>query len=260
MTYIVAIANEKGGVAKTTTVASLAGALVKSGQDVLVVDLDPQANLTLALGIPPHTVRRSVADILLNAAPALSVSRETSIPGLDIIPSNTEMVYAERFLPIRQNYTLILKRALANITSYDIILIDCPPALGAVTQNGITAANMLIIPTLAEYFSAYSLRNVMALVKKVRTEDNPNLVYKILVTLFDIRLNAHKSLLAQFRETFNTAMFDTIIQIDSKLRECTIAGTPITHYMPSSRGAKQYSALAQELVAYAKKEENYQSA
>ena len=153
MTRIIAISNEKGGVAKTTTAVSLGGALVEMGREILLVDLDPQANLSLALGITPQNVRRSIADILLNSAAPLSISRETSIPGLDLIPSNSEMGMAERFLPIRQNYKFVLREALSSIHHYDSIILDCPPSLGVITINALVAADLLIIPTHAEYFS-----------------------------------------------------------------------------------------------------------
>ena len=156
MSTIIAIANEKGGVAKTTTSLALGGVFVQEGKDVLLVDLDAQANLTLALGIKPPTVRRSAVDVMLNAASILSVSRETSLPGLDIIPANAEMGKAERFLPVRSNYAYTLRDALQTRLYYDYIILDCPPSLGAVTLNALTAADLLIIPTQAEYFSSRS--------------------------------------------------------------------------------------------------------
>lgn len=250
MTQIIAIANEKGGVAKTTTAISLGGALVEMGKDVLLVDLDPQANLSLALGVTPHNVRRSIADVLLNSATAVSVSRETSIPGLDLIPSNAETRMTERFLPIRQNYKHVLRQALEHIRLYDTIILDCPPSMSAISQNALVAANLLIIPTQAEYLSAYALRNVMSTVRSIRAQDNPDLTYRILITMLDVRIGSHKVLNKQLRSTFGKAVFETVIQIDSKLRECTIAGLPITHYVPRSRSAQQYRALAQELTQY----------
>ncbi len=254
MTHIIAIANEKGGVAKTTTAISLGGALVEMGKDALLIDLDPQANLSLALGVTPHNVRRSIADVLLNSATALSVSRETSIPGLDLIPSNAETGMAERFLPIRQNYKHVLRQSLDQIRVYDIIILDCPPSMGAISQNALAAANLLIIPTQAEYFSAYALRNVMGTIRSIRAQDNPALTYRILITMLDVRIGSHKVLSKQLRATFGKAIFETKIQIDSKLRESSIAGLPITHYVPRSRSAQQYRALAQELTQYAKTE------
>jgi len=254
MTRIIAIANEKGGVAKTTTAISLGGAFVEMEQDVLLVDLDPQANLSLALGLPPHKIRRSVADIMLNSATPMSISRETSIPGLDVLPSNADMGMAERFLPIRQNYQQVLKKALDTIHLYDKIILDCPPSMGATTINALVAADLLIIPTQPEYLSAYALRHVMASIRSVRQDDNPDLMYRILITMLDIRIGSHKALSKQLQDTFGKAIFETIIQIDSKLRESTIAGLPITSYFPRSRSAQQYRALAQEMTQYVKKE------
>ena len=254
MTRIIAIANEKGGVAKTTTAISLGGALVEMGEEVLLVDLDPQANLSLALGFPPHKTRRSIADVMLNSAAPTGISRETSIPGLDVLPSNAEMSMAERFLPIRQNYQYILKHTLRSIPLYDTIILDCPPSMGVITLNALVAADLLIIPTQAEYLSAYALRHVMATLRTVRRENNPALMYRILITMLDKRIGSHKALSAQLQTTFGKAVFETIIQIDSTLRESTIAGLPITHYVPRSRSAEQYRALAQELASYGKTE------
>jgi len=250
MTQIITIANEKGGVAKTTTAIALGGAYIEMGQDVLLVDLDPQANLSLALGFPPHQVRHSTADILLNSATAASVSRETSIRGLDVIPSNGEMSMAERFLPMRQDYQFILRNALQTLTHYDTIIVDCPPSIGVITTNALTAANLLVIPTQAEYLSAYALRHVMSAIRKVRSTDNPGLTYRILITMFDVRIGSHKAIHQQLHNTFGKAVCQTTIQVDSKLRESTIAGQPITHYASRSRSAQQYRALAQELIQY----------
>lgn len=249
--HIIAIANEKGGVAKTTTVISLGGALAQTGREVLLIDLDTQANLSLGLGVDPTRVRRSIADVLLNSASLLSVSRETSIPGLDLVPANAEMGLAERFLPVRQNYDQILKNVLqknAAISAYQYIILDCPPSLGAVTTNALTAADFVIAPTQPEYFSAYGLRSLMAAIRRVRSQSNPNLAYYILVTMLDRRNRIHRTMLEQLLATFGDGLLKTVIEIDTKLRESTVAGLPITHYYPKSRSAGQYSALAQELL------------
>ena len=246
--YVIAIANEKGGVAKTTTVISLGGALVELGKEVLVIDLDTQANLTLGLGLAPANVRKSVGDILLNSASLMSVSRETAIPGLDLIPSNADMGLAERFLPVRKNYEFILKNTLENAKSYDFILLDCPPSLGAVTVNALTAAQVVIAPTQPEYFSAYGLRSVMAAIRRVRGQSNPDLIYFVLITMMDRRNRIHRTLNEQLQATFGDGLLKTVIETDTKLRESTVAGMPITHYYSSSRSAGQYRALAQELI------------
>ncbi|HKJ27194.1 MAG TPA: AAA family ATPase, partial [Anaerolineales bacterium] len=175
--FTIAIANEKGGVAKTTTAVSLAGALVEMNKKVLAIDLDPQANLTLALGHRPIPEQPSVANVLLNSENISKTIVPTEIEGLDLVPSNSDLGVAERFLPVRQNYDTILKNALGGFLNYDYIIFDCPPALGAVTLNALTAANMLIIPTQAEYFSAYALKNMMSAIRQVRTQNNPSLIY-----------------------------------------------------------------------------------
>ncbi len=253
MTHIIAVANEKGGVAKTTTCLALGGALVENGYEVLLVDLDAQANLTLGIGLQPTAMRHTIADVLLNASTALSASRETDIPGLDIIPANQEMITAERFLPIRQNYRHILRQALRDTALYDFILLDCPPSLGAVTSNALMAAQHLIIPTQAEYFSAYALRNVLQLIRQIQQKGNKTLDYRILITMLDLRNGVHRTIEKQIRTRFGEKVYQTAIQIDTKLRESTVAGVPVTHFSKVSRGAEQYRVLAQELITHVEK-------
>ncbi len=250
MTYILAIANQKGGVAKTTTVVSLGGALAKMGNEVLLVDLDAQANLTLSLGNDPNGAHGSIADVLLNSADIYSVSRQSGIEGIDLVPANQEMDLAERFLPIRQNYECILRDGLNGRQAYDFILLDCPPSMGAVTLNALNAAHMLIIPTQPEYFSAHALRNMMAATRKVRGQNNPDLVYRVLITMQDRRNRIHRELSEQILNTFGDGVFRTVIQLDTKLRESAVAGLPITHYRTTTRSTLQYNALAEELIQY----------
>jgi len=192
---------------------------------------------------------------LLNSASVVSVSRETGVPGLDILASNDEMGLAERFLPVRQNYELILKQIFdtsQGLSAYHYILLDCPPSLGAVTLNALAAANQVITPTQPEYFSAYGLRSAMALIRRVRAQANPNLAYKVLITMMDRRNRIHRTLQEQLHATFTDGLLKTVIEVDTKLRESTVAGLPITHYYPKSRSAIQYRELAQELVENAK--------
>jgi chromosome partitioning protein len=253
MTTIVAIANEKGGVAKTTSALSLGAALVEKGQEILLVDLDPQANLTLALGIQPSEIRRSVADLLLGSLSPMSISRETSIPGLDLIPASGEMLLVERFLYVRQRYEFLLRKALAKANMYSMILLDCPPSLGALTINALTAANLLIIPTQCEFFSAHSLREMLDLIRNIRQRTNPPLRYRVLITML-ARSRVHRTLQEQIRSAFGTAVFETAVELDAKLREAPVVGQPITQYAPDSRAALQYRALAQELEEYVHQE------
>lgn len=248
MTYRIAISNEKGGVAKTTTAISLAGAMAEDGLKVLLIDLDPQANLTLAIGIKPKQVKRSIARIVLNSDKPSTVVYETGTEGIDIIPSSPEMGLAERFLPIRQNHHMVLRNALFGFVAYDYIIFDCPPALGAITINGLTAADLLIIPTQPEYFSAYALKKMMSAVRQVRNHGNPSLIYRVLVTMMDGRNRTHRTLLEQLKATFHDGLLETVIETDTKIRESSIVGLPITSYSTESRSAVQYRELAQEII------------
>jgi len=303
-TYVIAIASQKGGVAKTTTVVSLGGALVQQNKEVLLVDLDAQANLTLALGNNPASVRGTITEVLFNSATMLSVSRETQVSGLDLIPSNFGMELAERFLPVRKDYETILQRAIKTelrshenntfyqaasenkpesnnksspasesgqgtttltkttndlvmtssipnpIIHYDFTLLDCPPSLGAVTTNALIAADLLIIPTQPEYFSARSLRTMMETIRQIRKLRNPKMIYRILITMSDLRNRIHRDVEEQIRSTFGEGVFQTRISIDTKIRESAIAGLPITHHRSQSRSALQYTSLAQEIIQY----------
>jgi chromosome partitioning protein len=261
MSYIIAVSNEKGGVAKTTTTLSLGGALAEAGHKVLVMDLDPQANLTLALGVEPGRAAVTSSHILIESAPLMSGRLTTDIDNLDLIPSHASIESAEQFLPIRTHYTSGLKRAVdaASPLPYDFVLFDCPPFLGAITTNALSAADLLIIPTQAEYFSAYALRNMMGIIRRVRQESNPNLGYRIIITLLDRRNRTHRNIQEQLQNTFGEGLFKTVIEIDTKLRESPIAGLPITRYRPGARGSLQYRELAQELMEYVK-EKNRQPA
>jgi chromosome partitioning protein len=257
MTYAVAISNEKGGVAKTTTTLSLGASLADAGQRVLVVDLDPQANLTLALGIEPGSAAVTSSHVLIESAPLMSAKVSTEIENLDLIPSHASIESAEQFLPVRTHYTAGLRRALENAAPlpYDYILFDCPPFLGAITTNALSAADLLLIPTQAEYFSAYALRNMMGIIRRVRQESNAALGYRILITLLDRRNRTHRNIQEQLQNTFGEGLFRTVIEVDTKLRESPIAGLPITHYRPSARGSQQYRDLAQELMEYVKEKD-----
>jgi chromosome partitioning protein len=253
MAFIISVANEKGGVAKTTTVTSLGASLNELGAKVLVVDLDTQANLSLGLGIEPEKVSQSLVKVFLESAPIEKVIIQTHIPGLDIIPSNIEMGVVERFLPIRSGYETTLQQAFEkNLIGYDFILIDCPPFLGAVTLNALVASNLLLIPTQAEYYSIYALRNLMNLLRRIRNQNNPGLTYRLLLTMYDRRNRIHRNLNEQLFTSFGNGVFTTIIEIDTKLREAPIAGIPIIYHAPKSRASFQYRALAQEIHEYVK--------
>ena len=171
MAFTVAISNEKGGVAKTTSTLSLGAALAEFNQHVLLVDLDPQANLSLALGFETSGMEITSANVLIENAAVRTAIRRCEVENLDLVPSSSRIESAEQFLPMRSNYMSSLRNSFQNAAlPYDYILLDCPPALGAITFNALSAADLLIIPTQAEYFSAYALRNMMGSIRRVRQE------------------------------------------------------------------------------------------
>lgn len=251
MTMVIAVANNKGGVAKTTTCLSLGGSLAEQGWLVLLVDLDPQAHLTASLGVEPKALRRTVGDVLLAQGSLVAVSRETSVEGLDLVPANRELVILDKVLYKRPGYEYRLKQDLRRMRHdlYDVVLMDCPPAFGTLTLNALTAADLLIVPIQCEYYAARSLYQMLDMVSLVRRKTNPRLAYRLLVSMFDMRNKVHRLVLEQMRARFPNALFQTIIQVDTRLRESPAFALPVTRYAPRTRAARQYRALAQELSA-----------
>jgi len=250
MTIVVAIANEKGGVGKTTTALSLGAALAELRQQVLLIDLDPQANLTLGVGLRPGQAPASIADVLLGDAALSDILLPTQVAGLSIAPASDDLLQAERFLPVRQDFELILRDALSVSAHYDSVVVDCPPALGPLTRSALGAADLLVIPTQCEFFSAFALRQVINLVRSVRERVNPSLRYRLLLTMVDLRNAMHRSLAEEIRLAFGAAVFRSAIEVDARLRESPAFGKPITEYAPASRGAQQYRELALELTEH----------
>lgn len=253
MSYIISIANEKGGVAKTTSTLSLGGALSEMGKKVMLVDLDPQANLTLSLGVEPDQNVKSLVNLILDKKPVDDALLPTQVSNLTLFPSNSDIRMAERLLPMQSEYHLLLKKLLQPLESnYDFILLDCPPFLGAITLNALMTSNLLVLPTQAEYYSVFALKNMMAMVRQVRSLGNSDLRYRLLLTMFDKRNGIHRSLAEHLRASFNTGVLDTVIEIDTRLRESPLTGLPIVYHAAKSRGALQYRFLAQEILNYAK--------
>lgn len=250
MATVIAVNNQKGGVAKTTTCLSLGATLAEAGKSVLLIDLDPQAHLTISLGLKPDKLHKTIKDALLQKVSIVSVSRESSVFGLDIAPTNSGLAVTDKLLYGQNRYEFHLKDRLAalNPDLYDIILIDCPPYLGALTLNALTAADLLIIPVQCEYYASISLRQIAGLANLVRKRTNPNLTYKVLITMYDRRNKICRVIRDQMEGDLKYSLFDTIIEVDTKLRESPAFGQPITHYAPNTRGAQQYRALAKELI------------
>jgi chromosome partitioning protein len=250
MTTSVVIGNQKGGVAKTTTCLSLGAILSEMGYFVLLIDLDPQANLTLSMGLDPNALRRSAEDALLGNYSLVSVSRESALHGLDIVPANQRLSIIEKVLYGRNAYQFRLKNLLYEMgdSFYDFVLIDCPSSVAALTLNALTAADLLIIPVQCEYYAARTLVNYMKMVQHMRKKINPQLNYRVLVTMYDRRARICRVTLDQMQRGLNEVLFKTIIEVDTKLRESQAFGQPITSYAPKTRGAEQYRALAKEVL------------
>ena len=246
MSYIIAIANAKGGVAKTTTTLSLGAFLAESGMSVLLIDLDPHANLTISLGLHPSTLDRTVADVMLGGETMAHVAYATPQEGMQLVPTNHDLQRAESHLHVRQDYELILRQALKSVV-VDTVILDCPPTLGTLTHNALAAADLLLIPTQPEYFSAHALRDMLNMILSIRERSNPRLRYRILLTMLDRRNRIHRSLSQQIRTAFSQATFDIEIETDTRLRESPVFGKPINQYAPNSRAATQYRELAEEI-------------
>lgn len=255
---VIAVGNVKGGVAKTTTCLSLGGSLAEQGKFVLLVDLDPQAHLTSSLGFKPADLRRTVSDVLLNQDSLASVSLETKVFGLDLAPANDDLVIIDKMLYDHPGYEYRLQRDIESVRRqlYDVVIMDCPPVFGTVTINALTAADLLVIPLQCEHYAVQSLIRMLEMVRLARRKTNPGLRYRLLVTMYDMRNRVHPMILKYLRDRFPEAMFDTFIQVDTKLRESPAHAKPITAYAPGTRAAKQYRALAQEIAVNLARERN----
>jgi chromosome partitioning protein len=262
MGYVIAICHQKGGVAKTTTTLGLAAAFVERGIETLVVDLDPQANLTFNIGLEPGKAPYSIAEVVTRETVPARAAVESSLPGLDIIPSNASMLDIGRRLYQVPGYEFLLRRALEEspLNAYAVVLLDCPPSVGPLTINALTAADLLIIPTQCEYYSIQALKDMFELVNVIRNRTNPPLAYRVLVTMFDGRGKFHAHMLEQLQGYFAEGLLNTKIGFDTKLREAQAAGRPITIHAPQSRGAIQYRQLAEELSLYVTAKSHLQTA
>lgn len=247
---IIAICNQKGGVGKTTTCLSLGACLVELGYTVLLIDLDPQAHLTLSLQFKPEQLSRTIGAAFMTNASLSSVSYESRVQGLSIAPANQELGLIDKLLFGRQGYEFFLRNHLQGMKgdSYNFVLIDCPPTFGTLTLNALTAADSLIIPTPCEYYTAQALRSVINLTKLVRQKTNAHLKYRILITMYDRRNRVSHFIRDQMQRDLSPVLLETIIEVDTKLKESPIYGQPITLYSPKTRGARQYRALAKELT------------
>ena len=246
----VAVANQKGGVGKTTTVVSVAAFLALDGYRVLIVDIDPQGNATSGLGIDRSALDSSVYDVLLEEADAAAVIRPTGIDGLAVLPSERSLAGAEVELVPRPGRERRLRQALEPILPrHDFVLIDCPPSLGLLTVNGLTAADSVLVPLQSEYYALEGLSQLMATLDLVREHLNPGLALKgVLLTMYDARTALAADVATEVRSHLGEHVFDTVIPRSVRLAEAPSYGRPILQHSPSSRGADAYRALTAELL------------
>jgi chromosome partitioning protein len=247
----IACANQKGGVGKTTTVVNLGSYLALAGERVLIVDLDPQGNATSGLGLDRQSIERSIYDAVIDGARLHELTVSGSMPGLDVIPSAIALAGAEVELAPVEGRERRLARLLSEIAAdYDYIFVDCPPSLGLLTVNALTAADSVLIPLQCEYYALEGLSQLLATLDLVRDHLNPDLAVKgVVLTMFDGRTKLSADVAAEVRRHLRDRVFDTVIPRNVRLSEAPSHGQPISRYSPESTGAVAYAALAAELRA-----------
>ncbi len=249
MTRVVALANQKGGVGKTTTAINLGASLAACERKVLLIDLDPQANTTSGLGLSKNEPQ-SMYGVLLDGIGLRGVIRESELPALHVAPSSVDLVGAEVELSNADERQFRLRKAIEPVTAdYDYILIDSPPSLGLLTVNGLTAANSVLVPMQCEYFAMEGLSQLLNTIERVRESLNPSLeIEGIALTMYDDRMNLARQVAQEVRTHFGEKVYETVIPRNVRLGEAPSFGKPIILYDIRSRGSEAYVSLAKEFI------------
>ncbi|WP_369412646.1 ParA family protein [Pelosinus baikalensis] len=247
---VIAIANQKGGVGKTTTSVNLSACLADLGKKILLVDLDPQGNSTSGFGFDKTKIKQSVYDVLVNDVPIEGVILQTKIENLMLLPATIQLAGAEIELVSIMSRETKLKRVLDKVKySYDYVIIDCPPSLGLLTINSLTAANSVLVPIQCEFYALEGLSQLMNTITLVQKNLNPALSLEgVVLTMFDARTNLSIQVVDEVKNHFRHKVYQTIIPRNVRLSEAPSHGQPITRYDPKSKGAEVYTDLAKEVI------------
>lgn len=250
MVKVIAIANQKGGVGKTTTTVNLAACLAALGRKVLLVDSDPQGNSTSGLGFEKKYIKKCIYDVLVNNTPMSEVVMKTDYDNLSIVPATIQLAGAELELVVQMSREGRLRKGLDRIKhEYDYVLIDCPPSLGLLTLNALAAASSVIIPIQCEFYALEGVSQLMNTIQLVQRNINPTLkIEGVVMTMFDARTNLAVDVVEEVKKFFVAKMYNTIIPRNVRLSEAPSHGQPVIVYDPKSKGAQVYKELAQEVV------------
>lgn len=258
MARVICIANQKGGVGKTTTAVNLSASLAVAEKKVLLIDIDPQGNSTSGLGFDKEGSNGTIYQALLRGSGLKEVIQKTSLPYLEVVTANTDLIGAEIELIHEENRERRLRDLIQEVEAdYDYILIDCPPSLGLLTLNSLTAAHSVIIPLQCEYYALEGLGQLLKTILRIKQVFNPGLeIEGILLTMFDIRNNLSHQVAQEVRDHFKDKVFRTVIPRNVRLSEAPSYGKPVLLYDIHSKGAESYLQLAQELMANGKQDGN----